>query len=225
MQSNLWTSPKVVRIMSATKTDKCRVVGALFRVWCLFDEHTEDGHLDGYSFFVLDDELRIDGFSQAMSDVGWLIDVDGESLQVPDFDDHMSESAKKRAQDNKRKRIARKVSADKADKERTREEKRREENSKDKKGGEKTKRFSPPLISEVKNYCDQRGNNVDPESFINHYQSKGWMIGKNKMKCWMSAVRTWEKNSATNSGNNKRFNASTAIASAAIGSYDPADTF
>ena len=127
MQSNLWTSPKIVRIMSATKADKCRVVGALFRVWCLFDEHTEGGFLEGYTFFLLDDELRIDGFSQAMSDVGWLEEVDGEGLQVPDFSDHMGQSAKKRAQDSKRKKEGRKKSENKAEKKRTREEKRRED--------------------------------------------------------------------------------------------------
>lgn len=127
MQGNLWTNPKVVRIMSATKADRCRVIGALFRVWCLFDEHTEDGILQGYTKFLLDDELRIDGFSEAMESVGWLIDNDGESLQVPDFDDHMSKSAKKRAQDTKRKREGRKMSASQADKNTTREEKRREE--------------------------------------------------------------------------------------------------
>jgi hypothetical protein len=127
MQGSLWTNPKVVRIMSATKADKCRVIGALYRVWCLFDEHTEDGMLQGYTKFVLDDELRIDGFSEAMESVGWLIDVEGDGLQVPDFNDHMSKSAKKRAQDTKRKREGRKVSASQTDKSKTREEKRREE--------------------------------------------------------------------------------------------------
>lgn len=141
MQGNLWTNPKVVRIMSATKADRCRVIGALFRVWCLFDEHTEDGILEGYTKFLLDDELRIDGFSEAMESVDWLIDNNGESLQVPDFDDHMSKSAKKRAQDTKRKREGRKMSASQADKNTTREEKRREEKN-NKKTNKKNDDFS-----------------------------------------------------------------------------------
>ena len=58
-----------------------------------------------------------------------------------------------------------------------------------KKGG---KRFNPPTIDEVSNYCFERNNRIDAESFINFYQSKGWMIGKNKMKCWQSAIRNWE---------------------------------
>ncbi|MDP4271760.1 MAG: hypothetical protein Q8909_16815, partial [Bacteroidota bacterium] len=53
--------------------------------------------------------------------------------------------------------------------------------------------FSPPSIDEVKAYCKERKNNVDAERFFNFYSSKGWMIGKNKMKDWFAAVRTWEK--------------------------------
>lgn len=54
-------------------------------------------------------------------------------------------------------------------------------------------RFVPPTLDEVRAYCLERKNNVDPESFVSFYESKGWMIGKNKMKDWKAAVRTWEK--------------------------------
>ena len=55
------------------------------------------------------------------------------------------------------------------------------------------KRFSPPSTIDVSNYCNERRNNVDAESFYDFYTSKNWMIGKNKMKDWKAAVRTWEK--------------------------------
>lgn len=55
------------------------------------------------------------------------------------------------------------------------------------------KNIIPPTVEMVKKYCEERGNSVDPESFVSFYESKGWMIGKNKMKDWQSAVRTWEK--------------------------------
>ena len=55
------------------------------------------------------------------------------------------------------------------------------------------KRFKPPTIQEVKAYCIERGNTVDPERFVDFYASKGWMVGKNKMKDWKAAVRTWEQ--------------------------------
>ncbi len=54
--------------------------------------------------------------------------------------------------------------------------------------------FSPPSIDEVKNYCQERQNNVDADNFVNFYSSKGWYVGKNKMKDWKASVRTWERN-------------------------------
>lgn len=58
---------------------------------------------------------------------------------------------------------------------------------------EKTTRFLPPTLEEVRNYCQERDNSVDAEKFYDFYQSKGWYVGKNKMKDWRAAVRTWEK--------------------------------
>ena len=58
------------------------------------------------------------------------------------------------------------------------------------------KAFKPPTVSEVSEYCKERGNSVDPELFVDFYTSKEWMVGKNKMKDWKAAVRTWEKNPA-----------------------------
>lgn len=59
--------------------------------------------------------------------------------------------------------------------------------------GEKARRFIPPSVEEVEQYCIERNNNIDAQSFIDFYESKGWMIGKNKMKDWKAAVRTWER--------------------------------
>lgn len=59
--------------------------------------------------------------------------------------------------------------------------------------GEKDKRFYPPTLDEVKQYCEERKNNIDPMAFIDFYSSKGWMIGKNRMKDWKAAIRTWER--------------------------------
>jgi hypothetical protein len=57
----------------------------------------------------------------------------------------------------------------------------------------KEKGFKKPTFEEVKAYCEERNNGLDAEGFINFYESKGWMIGKNKMKDWKAAIRTWEK--------------------------------
>lgn len=56
-----------------------------------------------------------------------------------------------------------------------------------------SRNFVPPSLSEVKAYCQERNNGINPQHFIDFYASKGWMIGKNKMKDWKAAVRTWEQ--------------------------------
>ncbi len=53
--------------------------------------------------------------------------------------------------------------------------------------------FTPPSLDDVRAYCQERKNGVDPQTFIDFYESKGWFVGKNKMKDWKAAVRTWEK--------------------------------
>lgn len=58
----------------------------------------------------------------------------------------------------------------------------------------KESRFIPPTLQEVQAYCQERGNKVDAEQFIDFYAAKGWMVGKNKMKDWKACVRTWERN-------------------------------
>ena len=50
-----------------------------------------------------------------------------------------------------------------------------------------------PSVQEIKDYCLERNNGIDAEQFFDFYESKGWLVGKNKMKNWKAAVRTWEK--------------------------------
>jgi biotin operon repressor len=54
-------------------------------------------------------------------------------------------------------------------------------------------RFTPPTLTEIKVYCNEKNSSVDPEKFFYFYESKNWMIGKNKMKSWKSAIATWER--------------------------------
>ena len=57
----------------------------------------------------------------------------------------------------------------------------------------KRKRFEKPTLSEIKAYCIERKNNVNAEHFFDYYESNGWKVGKNSMKDWKAAVRTWER--------------------------------
>ena len=53
--------------------------------------------------------------------------------------------------------------------------------------------FKKPTLDDVKDYCIERNNNIEAEAFLDFYESKDWKIGKNKMKDWKAAVRTWER--------------------------------
>ena len=71
----------------------------------------------------------------------------------------------------------------------------------------KSKAFAPPSLIEIQEYCKERKNSVSAETFIDFYASKGWLVGKNKMKDWQASIRTWEKRETNghkkNSGANK----------------------
>lgn len=57
----------------------------------------------------------------------------------------------------------------------------------------KASAFVPPSVRDVQSYCAERNSMIDPERFVDFYSSKGWMVGKNKMKDWRASVRTWER--------------------------------
>lgn len=65
-------------------------------------------------------------------------------------------------------------------------------------------RFVKPSVSEIRKYCESRKNIVDADTFFDFYESKGWLVGKSKMKDWKAAVRTWERNSDNQSSEEKR---------------------
>lgn len=58
----------------------------------------------------------------------------------------------------------------------------------------KERKFEKPTIVAIRDYCNERKNSIDPEQFYDFYESKNWMIGKNKMKDWKAAIRMWERN-------------------------------
>lgn len=62
------------------------------------------------------------------------------------------------------------------------------------KGKKQIRNIIPPTIEMVMDYCLERNNSINPEAFMSFYDSNGWMVGKNKMKDWQAAVRTWELN-------------------------------
>lgn len=68
-----------------------------------------------------------------------------------------------------------------------------DKNRLDKNSIDNNRTFKKPTLDEVKEYCLERKNGINPQHFIDFYESKGWMVGKNKMKDWKACIRTWEK--------------------------------
>ena len=70
----------------------------------------------------------------------------------------------------------------------------------------KTKRFTKPTIEEIEKYCVERKNGVNATKFFNYYEANCWKVGKNSMKNWKAAVRTWEQNNYDKGGSNNATN-------------------
>ena len=77
------------------------------------------------------------------------------------------------------------------------EEKEKERNGKEPENIVPLKRFIPPTVDDVALYCHERKNHVNAQKFFDYYSSNGWRVGKNPMKDWRAAVRTWERSEIT----------------------------
>jgi len=190
MNKSLPRDPRVVRISSALKADRLRTVGGLLSAWCLFDEQTANGKLDGYTPELLDEIIGITGLADAMISVGWL-EFDGESLQVPRFEEHNGQSAKRRAQDSSRKLSARKADiCPPAKRTKSGLEKRREEKSVITLTSNNKARGS---MDELKAYAVGLGMPAsDGESMFDHWESNGWRNGSSATKDWQAGMRKWK---------------------------------
>ena len=69
-------------------------------------------------------------------------------------------------------------------------------------GKPQRKKFIPPTVEEVHAYCLEKGYQIDAERFVDYYTANGWKVGRNSMKDWKAAVRTWRRNSTQNKNDN-----------------------
>ena len=199
MRANLDTHPKVVTLASTLSTSELHVIGMLWKVWTWADQHSLDGNAVSVTESFLDRMTSATGFAVALRKVGWLDGRDG-SLSFPRFAEHNGQTAKTREETNAR--VARHRAAKKREcngasvtKTVTREEKRREEITSTNVDVGKRKAFVPPTEQDVADYCRERKNGIDPETFIAHYAARGWKFkGGQMMKDWKAAVITFEKN-------------------------------
>lgn len=206
MNKSLPRDPRVVRISSALKADRLRTVGGLLSAWCLADEQTEDGKLEGYTPELLDELVGFPGLSRAMESVEWLTIGDG-FLEFPSFEEHNGRSAKRRAQDS-----VRKMSARKADKRpqmnqtKSGPEKRREEKSIVPPNPQTSEnRFRPPTLEEaIEAGAQLMIKAPGAEHWWNIRESSDWIKanaggGTMPIRNWradLAASRTWIEESS-----------------------------
>jgi len=224
------------RDMTVTRNvTRCAACGAVLSIWGNARRNGrrvgDDLVLPGLELFDLDDIAELPGAGVAMQVAGWVREV-ADGLMFPAFFavhnvDPMEATRAKAAARQRRYRDRKALrNSDVTDGATVthREEKSREEKSSNKHKGTAS-RFVPPTVQQVQGYCQERGNTVDPVAFIDHYTANGWMRGKNKLKDWKAAVRTWERQTNDNRTNSnqrggskqdhQQFNSLNAIAEAA----------
>ena len=186
--------PEIFQIADMLDMDPDEAFGKCVRFWIWADQQSRNGHALNVTKKYLDRVCHRDGFTDALEKVGWL-QRDGDTFDVPNFDRHNGKTAKQRALATKRKQNERSKCHD-ASVTKTRPEKRREEKEKINK---KKVSFVPPSVSEVQGYIQEYSKKkagwpvrpFDADSFVDHYESNGWMVGRNKMKDWKATVRKW----------------------------------
>lgn len=198
MREDLYEDPAVLFIAQRLQTRPEHVVGYCHKFWCWVSRQCRDGIVTGVPILSLGSVLGMPGFAELLCEVGWLEYDDSVPempvIRIPKFERHLSQGAKARALAAEKKRLQRVpfLSQNCPRDLGTREEKRRVYIDNNNKGA--SSRFSPPTLSEVQAYCEARSNAVDPQQFLDYYTANGWRVGKNPMKDWKAAVRTWEKN-------------------------------
>lgn len=114
MRNNLWDDPRVGRLAELTNTSEATAIGALYWLWAMADQHSEDGFLVASTLKTLDRKTGVPGFGAALASIGWVAEDEG-GLRITRFDEHNGASAKRRMLDAQRKANGRKVSASDAD--------------------------------------------------------------------------------------------------------------
>lgn len=196
--------PKTLRLMSLAKIDSNSAVGLLHRFWWWCLDYAQDGDLSKYKIEEIDQFIGPDA-TKALICAGW---IDSEPyLRVHDWWDWsgMFWQSKYRHQPEKWKGIRDQYMSMTVSKtgyqtctpnrpNLTNQPNLTKPNQTDVVA--KAKAFARPSLEDLIAYCSERKNHVDPQRWLDHYESNGWRVGRNPMKDWKAAVRTWEKSSA-----------------------------
>ncbi len=210
MRTNLWDDPRVSSLCDLTDQPEAMVVGGLYWLWAMADEHSEDGFLPGMTLRAVDRKTGVTGLGDALVQIGW-VSASADGVQVINFDEHNGASAKRRCMEAKRKATGRKESASDADTNGTpcvaREEKSKDLNPNppvsprgvdtatgsktDPKPKRKTRIPDPFLVNPVMaQWAQERAPKVDlkreTDKFVNYWRGEGGTKAD-----WVATWRTW----------------------------------
>lgn len=210
IETSLPRKPEVMQLAEILGIDEFAVVGHLVCFWSWVDENVSSecpvviGTKKG-----LDRVAGRDGFADAMIAVGWL-EMDGNSVSIPHLEYHLSKGAKTRAMEA-RKKSNQRAAGQKADKcpdaigtktgrdggpDKSRVDESRVVEQQTQEHTPKAVRsvFRKPSVQDVAEYVTSICADIDPQTFVDHYEANGWRVGgKAAMKDWKAAVRTWHK--------------------------------
>lgn len=185
---------------AALRVTRYVTVCALLRFWAYANEHSRDEKIAFVTPADVDEIAGVPAFGRALQAVGWLVfDAKKKACEIPNFskynvvaNDRTSAAERQKAYRERQKALRNAIHNASVTSDVTsdgREEKRREE--KKEKIGDSRKRFVPPSSDEVAAYVRSKGYDVDASKFCDYYTANGWKVGKNPMKDWQAAVRTW----------------------------------
>jgi len=210
MRTNLWDDPRVSSLCDLTDQPEAMVVGGLYWLWAMADEHSEDGFLPGMTLRAIDRKTGVAGLGDALVQIGW-VSASEDGVRVINFDEHNGASAKRRCMEAKRKASGRKESASDADTNGTpsvaREEKSKEPNpnppvsprgvdtatgsKSESRPKRKTRIPDPFLVSQLMTqWAAERAPAVvlssETEKFVNYWRGSGGTKAD-----WVATWRTW----------------------------------
>lgn len=214
MKQGTQIHPKFKSLAKALKIHQYEAVGILESIWMMACQFSgDDGDLSRFTPQEIADWMDWCGDSKELIDalVGcrWLDSIDG-SLKVHDWMDHRPHYLKDRFRKQQDPRntgkaaAASKGSLDAPGSSGNFQEvpgvsdpslvqSSPVQSSPNSKGTDK--RFTPPTVDDVRDLAKSKGLEIDAELFVDHYESNGWLVGKNKMKNWQAAVRKWARTS------------------------------
>jgi hypothetical protein len=187
MKLNTQTHPKFRGLAKALKLKQFEAVGVLESLWMMACQFAgDDGDLSRFTPQEIADWMDwtrdAEGLIQALIEHRWL-DSDGGSLSVHDWQDHKPHYLK----DRERKKTPGTSRNAPGTSEPSQANSSQANSSQVDEGA--AKRFVSPSVQDVREFAKTEGLKIDAEGFVNFYSSKGWMVGKNKMKDWRAAAR------------------------------------